>query len=149
MLKLCIFTISVLGLLLAVSWISLWSVIAALPDHTHLVILTFYGGASFVDYFFLFMFRVSHVFVSVHCSLVVNCRERADLLYVMFYCVFVTFPCGVLGQVWCLIESIPVLCLLAYLDKRLCKICNGYIKYMPLVGNTCNNGMVTCQPYSR
>ena len=28
------------------------------------------------------------------------------LLYVMFYCVFVTFPCGVLGQVWYLIVSI-------------------------------------------
>ena len=25
----------------------------------------------------------------------------------MFYCVFVTVPCGVLGQVWSLIVSIP------------------------------------------
>ena len=33
----------------------------------------------------------------------------------MFYCVFVTFPCGVLGQVWCLIVWIPDLCLLSYL----------------------------------
>ena len=32
----------------------------------------------------------------------------------MFYCVFVTFPCGVLGQVWYLIVSIPDLCLLTY-----------------------------------
>ena len=30
--------------------------------------------------------------------------------------VFVTFPCGVLGQVWHLIVSIPDLCLLTYLD---------------------------------
>ena len=30
------------------------------------------------------------------------------------YCVFVTYPCGVLGQVWCLIVSIPDLCLLSY-----------------------------------
>ena len=29
------------------------------------------------------------------------------LLLVMFNCVFVTFPCGILGQVWCLIVSIP------------------------------------------
>ena len=39
---------------------------------------------------FLFMFCVCHVFMSVHCSLVVTCWERADLLallYVMFYCV--------------------------------------------------------------
>ena len=30
----------------------------------------------------------------------------------MFYCVFVTFPCGVLGQVLCLIVSISDLCIL-------------------------------------
>ena len=44
--------------------------------------------------------------LSVPCSLVVTCWERADLLallYVMFSCVFVTFPYGVLGQVWYLI----------------------------------------------
>ena len=43
--------------------------------------------------------------------------KRADLLallYVMFSCVFVTFPCGFLGQVWYLIVSIPALCLLTY-----------------------------------
>ena len=53
----------------------------------------------------------------VHCSLVVACWERADLLTllcVMFYWVFVTFPCGVLDQVRCLIVSIPDLCLLSY-----------------------------------
>ena len=36
------------------------------------------------------------------------------LLYVMFNCVFVTFPYGVLGQVWYLIAPIPDLCLLTY-----------------------------------
>ena len=57
------------------------------------------------------MFRVWHGVMSVQCSLVVTCWERANplaLLYViivlykvtdvMFSCVFVTFPCGVLGQ---------------------------------------------------
>ena len=39
------------------------------------------------------------------------------LLYVMFSSVFVTFPYGVLGQVWYLIVSIPDLCLLPYFDK--------------------------------
>ena len=29
------------------------------------------------------------------------------LLFVMLNCVFVTFPCGILGQVWYLIVSIP------------------------------------------
>ena len=33
-------------------------------------------------------------------------------------CVFVTFPCGVLGQVWYLIVSIPDLCLLSYFDSH-------------------------------
>ena len=50
----------------------------------------------------LFMFRVCHAFVSVHRILVGTSWERADLLallYVTFYCVIVTFPCGVLGQV--------------------------------------------------
>ena len=32
------------------------------------------------------------------------------LSFVMFNCVFVTFPCGILGQVWCLIVLIPDLC---------------------------------------
>ena len=38
--------------------------------------------------------------MSVHCSLVVTCWERANLLailYMIFSCVFVTFSCGVLG----------------------------------------------------
>ena len=42
---------------------------------------------------------LSHTVLSVPCSLVVTCWERADLLahlYVMFSCVFVTFPYGVL-----------------------------------------------------
>ena len=37
-----------------------------------------------------------------------------SLLYVMFSCVYVIFPCDVLGQVWYLIVSIPDLCLLTY-----------------------------------
>ena len=36
------------------------------------------------------------------------------ILYVMITCVFVTFPYGILGQVWNLIVSIPDLCLLLY-----------------------------------
>ena len=40
------------------------------------------------------------------------------LLFVMFNCVFVTFPCGILGQVWYLIVSIPDLCLLSYLERK-------------------------------
>ena len=57
---------------------------------------------------------------SVHCSLVVTCWERTDLLAllcVMFSCDLVTFPCGVLGQVWYLIESLPDLCLLPNFNR--------------------------------
>ena len=36
------------------------------------------------------------------------------LLFVMFNCVFVTFPCGTLRQVWYLIVPIPDLCRLSY-----------------------------------
>ena len=39
------------------------------------------------------------------------------LLLVMFNCVFVTFPPGILGQVWYLIASIPDLCRLSYFCK--------------------------------
>ena len=66
----------------------------------------------------LFMFRVCHAFLSVHCSLVVTCWESAGLLallYMMLYCVFLTFPCGVQSKMWYVIAAIPDLYLLSYL----------------------------------
>ena len=36
------------------------------------------------------------------------------LLFVMFNCTFVTFPCGILSQVWYLIVLILDLCPLSY-----------------------------------
>ena len=53
---------------------------------------------------------VAHAFTSVHCCLVVTCWERADLLALVgdVYCIFVTFPCGILGQVWYLIVSFQI-----------------------------------------
>ena len=41
------------------------------------------------------------------------------LLLVMLNCVFVTFPCGILGQVWYWIVSIPDLCRLSYLHLEM------------------------------
>ena len=69
----------------------------------------------------LFVSCVSHVFASVHCCLVVTCWERADLLILVgdVYCIFLTFLCGVLGQVWCLIVSFPDLCSLSYFALEL------------------------------
>ena len=81
-----------------------------------LIVFTVPRWCFFCGSFLLYMFLVCHAFLSVHCSLVVTCLERADLLallFVMFYCAFVTFPCGILGQVWCLIVLIPDLCLLS------------------------------------
>ena len=53
-------------------------------------------------------------------GLVVTCWERADLLALgCDVCVFVTFPCGILGQVRYLIVSIPDLCHLSYFPKAL------------------------------
>ena len=59
--------------------------------------------------------------LSVPCSLVITCGERADLLAlscVTFPCVFFTFPYGVSGQVWYLSVSIPNLCLRLHFDKN-------------------------------
>ena len=57
----------------------------------------------------LFMSCVCHAFASVHCCLVVLAGKglTSRLLFVMFNCVFVTFPCGILGQVGYLIISNP------------------------------------------
>ena len=70
----------------------------------------FQGGTS----------SVGHAFASVHCCLVVTCWERADLLTLVcdVNCVFVTFPCGILGQVWYLIVSYSDLCRLSYFVAR-------------------------------
>ena len=64
----------------------------------------------------LFMSCVCHAFTAVHCCLVATCWERADLLALVcdVNCVFVTFPSGILGQVWYLIVSFPDLCRLSY-----------------------------------
>ena len=77
------------------------------------------GDAYFVDYLCVFRVCLLYTVSSVPCSLVATCWERAALMFllcVMFYCVFVTFPYGVLGQVWYLVVSIPDLCLLPYFN---------------------------------
>ena len=64
---------------------------------------------------YLCFVRVCHTVLSYPCSLLVTYWEMTDLLallYVRVSCVFVTFPYGVLGQVWYFIVSIPDLCLI-------------------------------------
>ena len=74
---------------------------------------------------------VSHALASVHCCLVVTCWERADLLALVGddYCILVTFPCGILGQVWYLIVSFRDRCRLSYFvfNNRLVLF---YVQYM-------------------
>ena len=53
---------------------------------------------------------VSHAFASVHCML--PCGHLLDkgcflALVGDVYCIFVTFPSDILGQVWYLIVSFP------------------------------------------
>ena len=61
---------------------------------------------------------VCHAFACGHCCLVLWSPAGKGLtswlFCVMFNCVFVAFPCGILGQMWYLIVSIPVLCRLYY-----------------------------------
>ena len=61
---------------------------------------------------------VTHAFASVYCCLVVTYLERADLLALLgdAYCICVTFPCGILGQVWYVIVLFPDLCRLSYFE---------------------------------
>ena len=40
------------------------------------------------------------------------------LLFVLFNCVFETFPCVILGQVWYLIVTVPDLCHLSYCEVQ-------------------------------
>ena len=63
---------------------------------------------------------VSHAFASVHCCLVVTCWERSDLLGLVgdANSIFVTFLCGILGQMWYLVVSFPDLSRLSYFLAR-------------------------------
>ena len=59
---------------------------------------------------------LSRLFIAALWSLAGECLT-SWLSFVMFNCVFLTFPCGILDQVWYLIVSIFDLCHLSYLDK--------------------------------
>ena len=61
--------------------------------------------------------------------LMVTCWERADLWALVgdVYCIFVTFPCGVLGQLWYLTVSFPDLCHLSYFDNDGSPILSGLV----------------------
>ena len=63
-----------------------------------------------LSYLCLVFFMLSRLFIAALWS-PAGKGLASWLLFVMFNCVVVTFPCGILGQVWYLIVSIPDLCL--------------------------------------
>ena len=69
-------------------------------------------------FLFCLVFAMS-LCTSVNMCFVVTCWERADLLALVcgVCCEFVTFPFGILGQVWYLIVSIPDLFTLTYFHE--------------------------------
>ena len=78
----------------------------------------YFGGNSFVDhlwYLCLVFVMLSHLFIAVLWS-PAGKGLTSWLCFVMFNCVFVTFPCGNLDQVWYLIVLIPDHCHLSYFD---------------------------------
>ena len=77
---------------------------------------SFQGGTSFVDhlcYLSLAFVMLSHLFIVALWS-PAGKGLTSLLLFVMFNCVFDTFPCGILGLVWYLIVSIPYIYRLSY-----------------------------------
>ena len=84
----------------------------------------------FCGSFFVFVSCVSHAFASVPCCLMVTCWERTDLLALVgdVYFIFLTFPCGIMGEVWYLIVSLPDLCLPSYF-YRYHKIRKAFSKF--------------------
>ena len=73
----------------------------------------FFGGS-----FVLFLYCVCHAFPSAHCCLIIWSPAGKGLTswlsFVVLNCVVLTFPFGILGQVWYLIVSIPDICPLSY-----------------------------------
>ena len=69
-------------------------------------------------FLFCLVFAMS-LSASVDMCFVVTCWERADLLALVcgVYCECVTFPIGILGQVWYWIVSITDRCTLTYFKE--------------------------------
>ena len=64
--------------------------------------------------FCLVFFMLSRLFIAALWWSPAGKGQTSKHLLVMSNCDFVTFPCGILGQVWHLIILIPDLCRLSY-----------------------------------
>ena len=76
-------------------------------------LLTFQGGTSLVDHLCFAFVMFSRLFIAALLS-PAGKGLTSWLLFVMSSCDFVTFPNGILGQLWYLIVLIPDLCHLSY-----------------------------------
>ena len=85
------------------------------------VTLIILGGTSFLDhlcYFCLVFVMLSRLFIAALWS-APGKWLIFWLSFVMFNCVSVSFPCGILCRVWYLIVSIPDLCHISYFHTLL------------------------------
>ena len=75
---------------------------------------------SFVDHlcYLYFLFAMLSRLFTAALWLPAGKGLTAWLLFVMFKCDFVTFPCVNLGHVWYLIVSIPDICHLSYYKSK-------------------------------
>ena len=95
------------------------------PLHFHLMLLLFQSlglhvqSPSIITSFVDHLYYLCLVFFMLLCLFIAALWSPAGkgltfwLLFVLFNCVFVTLPCGILGQVWNLIVLIPDLCCLS------------------------------------
>ena len=93
------------------------------------------SGASFVDHFchlcFAFVFVImSCLFLAVLWSPTGKQLTSWPSCMLCSSFVFVTFPSGVLGQVWYLVVSVPDICLLPYSEKA----CGFYMHFQAKSG---------------
>ena len=72
------------------------------------------GRCFFVDHWCVLclVFLISRLFIAALWSFA--WKRLTSRLLLMFFVLFVTFPCGILGQGWYLIVSFPDLCRLSY-----------------------------------
>ena len=68
------------------------------------------------------------MFCKDNCGLIMTLNNRYKVLFVQASSYEVTFLCGILGQVWCLIVSIPDICRLSYLNNLNTSQCIIYSK---------------------
>ena len=72
---------------------------------------------------------VSHAFAAIHCRLVATCWKRDNLLTLVgdVYLIFITFPCGIMGQVGYLIVCLYIALKTIQVDSGI-KLANNYDK---------------------